>query len=134
MYINLQWFSLWCLGLFAQNSKFEQEFSIPKQTTKIGTKVPYPIKEKLNQSKPIRQNTKTPWPNKEKPNQSKPISQNTKTPWPIKKKTKSKQTHNLKHKDLHFKEGRGYGVGSGWWLEKEELVDRWVGSGKGGSG
>ena len=55
-----------------------------KQTTKISTKVPMPIKEKLNQSKPISQNINTPWPIKEKPNQSKPISQNTKTSWPIK--------------------------------------------------
>ena len=28
------------------------------------------------------------------------------------------------------KEGKRYGAGSGWWLEREELADRWVGSGK----
>ena len=30
--------------------------------------------------------------------------------------------------------GKRYGAGSGWWLEREELVDQWVDSGKGGSG
>ena len=26
----------------------------------------------------------------------------------------------------------GYVGGCGWWLQREELVDRWVGGGKGG--
>ena len=30
--------------------------------------------------------------------------------------------------------GKRYGAGSGWWLEREELVEQWVDSGKGGSG